>query len=87
MSSSRHVFGSGTTIVGVMPTSLRAASGFGPRTTDFTSLTAARNCVAVDVPLDLGEQMPRADAGEKDHDVDLAGDQPIGEVDRGLIVC
>ena len=30
--------------------------------------------------------MPRADAGEKDDDVDLAGDQPIGEIDRRLIV-
>ena len=29
--------------------------------------------------------MPRADAGEKDDDVDPAGDEPIGEIDRGLV--
>ena len=42
--------------------------------------------LAIDVPLDLCDQMPRADAGEKDDDVDLAGDEPIGEVDGRLIV-
>ncbi len=41
---------------------------------------------AVDVPLDLCEEVSRADAGQKDHDVDLPGDETIGEVDRGLIV-
>jgi predicted SpoU family rRNA methylase len=31
--------------------------------------------------LDRGEQVPKSDARQKDHHVDPARDQPIGEVD------
>lgn len=39
-----------------------------------------------DVLLDRLEQMPKADAGEKDHRVDLAGDEAIGKIDRVAIL-
>ena len=68
-----------------MPSSLSTASGFGPRTTDLTSLTAARNRSRSTCRSICATQMPRADAGEKDHDVDPAGDEPIGEIDGRLI--
>src|SRR4029079_8310496 len=35
--------------------------------------------------LDGGQEVAKADASEKDHDVDLAGDQAVGEID-GLAI-
>ncbi len=38
--------------------------------------------LAVDVPLDFGDQMANADAGHEDDDVDLPGHDLVGKVDR-----
>ena len=51
------------------------------------SLSAARKRCAVDVPLDLAHQIPRADAREQQKDIDLPRDDPIGKVDGRLIVA
>ena len=36
----------------------------------------------LDVLLDRRQQVPKADAGQEDHHVDLARDQPMGKIDR-----
>ena len=46
------------------------------------SARALQKPLPIDVLLDRGQQVPEADAGQEDHHVDLAGDQPMGEVDR-----
>ena len=38
--------------------------------------------LALDVLLDRRQEMPKADAGQEDHDVDLACDQSVSEVNR-----
>ncbi len=45
----------------------------------------SQETAAVDVPFDLGQQVPNAHAGHEDDDVDLAGNHPIGEID-GLAI-
>ena len=85
LSISRHVFGSGTVIVGVMPNSLSTASGFGPRTTDLISLTAAKKRARSTCRSTCCDQDPRADARHENHDVDPARDEPIRKIDGRLI--
>jgi hypothetical protein len=42
--------------------------------------------LAIDMPLDCGKEMAEADAGHEDHDIDLARDESIGEVDGVAIL-
>lgn len=58
-----------------------AAAGFGPRQMVVASARALEEPVAFDVPFDDRQQLLEADAGQEDDDIDLAGEQLMGELD------
>ena len=79
------MFGSGAaTQIGTF-NSRRTASGFGPRTTTFVRDSASVKACRAGPSTGRLDERPRAHAGEEDDDVELAGDESRGEVERGGI--
>ena len=87
VSTSRQVFGSGTTIAGSSPNSRNARVGFGPRTTvvicaERRDERRARRGASPSP----GTARERPTPVMKNHDVEFAREQALGEIERRVIV-
>ena len=79
------MFGSGTRWDGVKSTSLIAAAGFGTAANGDDIGEGIKKPLLVQVSLNGAKQIPKADTGCQDHDVDVTGHQPVGKIDRTSI--
>ena len=80
------MFGSGATMAGLRPMSRSAATGFGPRATRVTRPQGlGEGCLGI-TRGQQAIQLARADSGQQDHHVELAGEEALGEGEGFVVV-